>query len=67
MSKRMFKKGAAVTSLDELFKHDYFIVCGKTLCAGWCRSWQVQMAQDYIRHGVIFVAERITNEEESTK
>lgn len=63
MSKRKFKKGAPVTSLDELFKHDYFIAGGKTLCAGWCRSWQVKMAHDFIKHGSVFVAERLTNEE----
>lgn len=63
MSKRKFKKGAPVTSLDELFKHDHFIAGGKTFCAGWCRSWQMQMAQNFIKHGSLFVAERLTNEE----
>ena len=30
MSKRKFKKGPQVKSLDEFFLHDYFIVNGKT-------------------------------------
>lgn len=63
MSKRKFKKGAIVTSLDELFEHDYFIAGGKTFCAGWCRSWQLQMARNFIKVRTLFVAERLTNEE----
>lgn len=34
MSKRKFKKGAQVRSLDEFFLHDYFIVNGKTQHSG---------------------------------
>ncbi len=63
MSKRKFKKGAQVKSLDELFQHDYFIVNGKTLCAGWCQSWTLRTAQGYIREGAIFVAQRLKNGE----
>lgn len=63
MSKRKFKKGAPVTSLDDFMKSPYFIVNGKTFCAGWCRGWQLNMANGYINRGVAFIAERLTNEE----
>lgn len=37
MSKRKFKRGEAVTSLDELFEHEYFIDawCNKVFHYGW--------------------------------
>lgn len=63
MSKKKFKKGAPVTSLDDFMKHPYFIVNGKTFCAGWCRGWQLNTAMRYAKSGEAFIAERLTNEE----
>lgn len=63
MSKRKFKKGAKVKSLDDFMKYPYFIVNGKTFCAGWCRGWQLNTAMGYISSGRAFVAERLTNGE----
>lgn len=63
MSKRKFKKGKPITSLDELLQHRYFIWNGRTLCAGFVLSWQVQMVYNQIRYGYLFAAERLTNEE----
>lgn len=63
MSRRKFKKGPAVKSLDELMKYENFILHGKTYCSGWVRSWQLNMANNYIRRGELFIAERLTNEE----
>lgn len=60
MSRRKYKKGALVTSLDEFFLHEYFIVNGKTQHKGWCRAWQLGLAKQYIDRGVVFVAEPIT-------
>lgn len=63
MSKRKFRKGDIVKSLDDFLKHEYFIVNGKTFCAGWCRSWPITLAQEYIRRGLAYVAVRLTNGE----
>lgn len=63
MSKRKFKKGALITSLDEYYEHDYFIVRGELQHAGWCRSWQMALAKHYIEKNNVFVAVRLTNEE----
>lgn len=63
MSKRKYKRGKQIRSLDEFFQHRMFIVNGKTFCAGWCRGWQLGLAQNYIRRGVAFVAVPLTNEE----
>lgn len=63
MSKRKFKKGAQVKSLDELFQHEYFIVNGKTTHCGWCRAWQLGTARRYIERGCIHVAVKLTNGE----
>lgn len=65
MSKRKFKQGKLVTSLDELFEHEYFIDvwCNKIFHCGWCTSWQVCMARRMIDGGRIFVAERLKNRE----
>lgn len=60
MSRRKYKKGAPVKSLDELFLHEYFIVNGKTQHRGWVQSWQLGLAKQYIDRGVVFVAEPIT-------
>lgn len=65
MSKRKFKRGKAVTSLDELFEHEYFIDawCNKVFHYGWCISWQVRMAHQMIKQRRLFVAERLKNRE----
>lgn len=67
MSKRKYKQGKPITSLDEFFEHDWFMVGGhgfsylKTYHAGWCRSWQLQIAKRYIDAGAVYVAEPIEN------
>lgn len=63
MSKRKYKKGAQVKSLDEFFQHEHFIVNGKTQHRGWCQSWQLGLARHYIERGLVYVAVRLTNGE----
>lgn len=63
MSKRKFKKGSPITSLDQLFQYDYFIWNSLTRHAGFILSLQVRVVQEAIRRGVLFAAERLTNEE----
>lgn len=60
MSKRKYRKGQLVKSLDELFQHDWFIVdVGKTYHCGWVRSLQLQTVYYYVKNGLIFFAELI--------
>lgn len=65
MSKRKFKRGILITSLDELFKHEYFFHTrtNKTFHFGWCLSWPVRMAHQIIEQKQLFVAVRLTNGE----
>ena len=69
MSKRKFKKGKQVSSLDELFEHQHFVVQygprspERTVHAGFILSWQVRMAQLFISDKRIWVADRLTNGE----
>lgn len=70
MSKRKFKKGKLVTSIDELFEHRHFIVQyggftspERTVHFGFVQSWQVRMANLFVRGKRVWVAERLTNGE----
>ena len=70
MSKRKFKKGKLVTSIDELFEHRHFIVQyggftspERTVHFGFVQSWQVRMANLFVREKRVWVAERLTNGE----
>lgn len=63
MSRRKYKKGALVKSLDELLLHEYFIVNGKTQHRGWVQSWQLGLARLYIERGCVYVAVKLTNGE----
>ena len=70
MSKRKFKKGKLVTSLDELFKHQNFIVQyggatspERTVHLGFVQNWQVRAAKLFIARKQVWVAEQLTNGE----
>ena len=61
--KRKYRKGAVITSLDELAEQEFiYVVRGvsqKILHAGWFLSWQFRLVKDYLRSGMIYRAERI--------
>lgn len=67
MSKRKFKKGAQVVSIAEIPEHDWFIVLlgrnGKTMHREVLRSWSIRTCEQFIDHGFVFVAQRLTNRE----
>lgn len=69
MSKRKYKKGELVTSLDDLFRSDWFIVCygnnQKTQHAGWLTSMQARCLYNYIASKMIYFAVPIENEKEN--
>lgn len=63
MKKRKFKKGSQVVSVAEIPEHDWFIVRGKTTHREVLRSWSIRTCEQFIDHGTIFIAQRLTNGE----
>lgn len=57
--KRKYRKGAKITSLDELAKQDFVYFYDKITHAGWFMSWQFRLADQYIQRGCLYYAERI--------
>ena len=56
MSKRKYRKGPPITSLDELARQDFVCWWDKPTHNGWFMSWQFRMAENGIRHGAVFYA-----------
>lgn len=44
MSKRKYKPGGYIISLDELMKQEFVYCAGKLVHKGWFGSWQLQYA-----------------------
>ena len=62
--KRKYRKGAKITSLDELVKQEFVYFYDKITHIGWAKSWQVRLALGYIERGCIYYAEKIEEDEE---
>ena len=62
--KRKFRKGEKITSLDELAKQEFVYFWDKITHAGWFKSWQFRLADQYIQRGCLYYAERITDDEQ---
>ena len=58
MSKPKYKKGALITSLDDLANQEFVYVFDKITHSGWFLSWQFRLAKDYINRGVVYRADR---------
>lgn len=67
MKKRKFKKGPQVVSVAEIPEHDWFIVKAgtwdRTMHREVLRSWTIRTCEQFIDHGMIFIAQRLTNGE----
>ena len=67
MKKRKFKKGPQVVSVAEIPEHDWFIVeagtWDRTMHREVLRSWTIRTCEQFIDHGMIFIAQRLTNGE----
>ena len=67
MKKRKFKKGPQVVSVAEMPEHDWFIVKAgtwdRTMHREVLRSWTIRTCEQFIDHGMIFIAQRLTNGE----
>lgn len=67
MKKRKFKKGPQVVSVAEIPEHDWFIVKAgtwdRTMHREMLRSWTIRTCEQFMDHGMIFIAQRLTNGE----
>lgn len=67
MKKRKFKKGPQVVSVAEIPEHDWFIVKAgtwdRTMHREMLRSWTIRTCEQFIDHGMIFIAQWLTNGE----
>ena len=63
MSRRKFKKGARITSLDHFANCEWIITHGKTYTRGWAQSWQFLMVKNCISNGWVYEGIRLTNAE----
>lgn len=59
MSKRKYKQGDLVTSLDELSTLPVVFFHGKVVNCGWFLSWQLRWVLYRIKTGQIYKAELI--------
>ncbi len=59
MSKRKYRKGDKITSLDEVAKQEFVYFYDKITHCGWFGSWQLRLAAKYIEQGCLYYAERI--------
>lgn len=56
MSKRKYRKGDKITSLDELVKQEFIYFFDKITHNGWFMSWQFRLAKMYIDRGFLYYA-----------
>lgn len=57
--KRKYRKGAKITSLDELAKQEFIYFHDKITHTGWFMPWQFRLADRYIQRGTLYYAEKI--------
>ena len=56
---KKYKKGAPITSFDELVKQEFIYDHDKILHQGWFLSWQTRWTKNRIESGCLFYAEKI--------
>lgn len=57
-SRAKYRKGDPITSLDELNAQECVYCFDKIQQRGWFRSWQISLADHYIKRGALFKAVR---------
>ena len=60
--KKKYRKGAKITSLDELVVQEFIYFYDKITHRGWFGSWQFRTVVDFIDRGSLYYAEKITEE-----
>lgn len=66
MSKRKYKPGPPIRTLDELAKQDFIYFFGRILPRGWFMNWQLRLTTDCLNRGWIRSAVKIENKKEET-
>lgn len=56
MSKRKYRKGGRISTLEELMRQDVVIVNRKTTVKAWFEQWKLFMAVELLERGMIFQA-----------
>lgn len=54
--KRKYRKGGQITSLDALMTQKFVYFFDKITHCGWFGSWQLRLAQSYIKRGMLYYA-----------
>jgi hypothetical protein len=62
ISKRKYRKGKPITSLDELSKQEFIYVFDKVTHCGWFMSWQFRLAKQFLERGFLYYAEKASDE-----
>lgn len=57
-SRAKYQKGERITSLDELMAQNFIYCFDKITHHGWFQSWNMRLADQYIKRGVLFKAVR---------
>lgn len=63
MSKKKYRKGYRIRSLNELVEHDFIFFNDKVTHRGWFESWPIRTAKAMIKGGCIRAAIKIESEE----
>lgn len=56
--KRKYRKGARITSLDELAKQEFIYFTNQIVHRGWFMSWQFRLVDMYIKRSLLYYAEK---------
>lgn len=59
-TKRKYREGGVIYTLDELMRQEIVIVNGKTTPKGWFTQWKLFMAMNFLERGMIRLAVPIT-------
>jgi hypothetical protein len=62
---KKYRKGAKVTSLNELMEQEFVYWWNKITPKGWFQNWQLRMAQQAIDSGCIRLAVKIEKDGEA--
>lgn len=54
--RRKYTKGESIHSFDELLEQKFVYVNGKIYHIGWVKSWQIQMADCYLKRNLVYKA-----------
>jgi len=54
--RRKYAKGELIHSFDELLKQKFVYVHGKIYHIGWVKSWQINMAENYLKRNEVYQA-----------